>query len=430
MMVSMKYPKVLIVSADPLEGNSQTSITLSNIWSEWRKDCIFDFVISQPVKQQNAQPNMYFLPLDRQPLLKIAKGSLGKKINVGMKKEDQQDAFDKKSTLKKHIRQWAYSLIDRSGIWLKDKDYAVVREFAPEVIYTMGSSVSTMRVCITLAQKLSVPIIMHFMDNWPECVQWAKNPLLRNYKKSLERWLDKVYTYSKCALTISEEMAQAYEKKTGIKHISLMNSINIEFWQNVKYEEHDHFVFAYAGGMHLGRFDTLLGIGNKLHELNQIENKNYKLVIYTDMDSKYVHSLSETELKEVEIRGKVKHDDLKKVYREADVLILAEGLKEDKITNLFAKYSISTKTAEYLVSGKPILYVGDSSRALPRYLERNDAAVVVTQLGGLQDGIEMLTKRSESLCQNAFLLAKKNHDKNKVNAILQNAINISKGKCI
>ena len=289
----------------------------------------------------------------------------------------------------------------------------------------MGSTITVLKVACMISDRINRNIILHFMDNWPETIQWGDNYWLTGYQKQLRKWLKKTYSRSQCALTISEDMALDYERITGIKHFLLMNSVNVDSWRCTPRRLNNCINLVYAGGLHLGRDKTLLDVYRRLVRLSNSEMK-YKLTIYTNKKTVSASELSEySDGNILVVKDAVTRDKLIKAYEDADILLLAESVVVDSTIERFAKYSISTKTAEYLATGKPILYIGSKTRALAKYLMKYNSAAVIENTDQLNEALDFIIENYDKLSRNAVQLAYLNHDERKLNSNLITAINYS-----
>ena len=422
------YPKVLIITGNSMAGKTQTAITLRNIWKNWPSDKLLEIVIGETPINNDSRGNSFFLPLKRQPLSYLAKSGMASSLNKELKTNEKNiETSHQLSTksFKEKTRQYMYCFIDRSYIGLKKNDLEIIKSFNPDIIYTMGSTVTVLKVANIISNKINISIILHFMDNWPETIQWGENNWLNGYQKLLRRWLKRTYKRSKCALTISEEMAHDYEEQTGIIHFPLMNTVNVEYWRCDKRRINTCINLVYAGGLHLGRDKTLLEIYRTIENSNNLERK-CKLTIYTNTKLGSASELLEcSDGNALIVKDAVPHEELIKVYAEADILLLAEAVEVDNTTETFARYSISTKTAEYLATGKPILYIGSKTRALAKYLLKNKAAAVIECVDHLNEAIEYIFINYDEISHNAVQLAYLNHDEKKIHTKLIDAINYS-----
>ena len=418
-----EHPKILIISNSSMRDRSQTAITLRNIFQNWPREKLMELSTSDAVSG-SSKIAYYSLPNIRQPFATLAKTKFVRKVNIEMKKSCNRKIGAQNISLKHDIRQWLFSIIDRSPLLLVRDDFEAIKSFAPNVVYTMGSSVTQMKLAIRVATTFKIPIIPHFMDNWPESIQWQSNHLLRGYRKSLDYWLKRVYEHTRCALTISDEMAAEYERVTGVKHIALMNSIDCDYWGCTVKDPGSEILFVYAGGLHLNRESVLLEIAERLDMVSRKVKKACLMRVYTNSEPALLQTTKNW--RSIKILKSVPNENLKEIYNSADVLILVESLDSNKSLEVFTKYSISTKTAEYLATGKPILYIGPAERTLTKYLKQNNVATVITDCENLSDAMEKIVlELGDSRILDSVLLARKNHNQKNLNSILLHAIELN-----
>ena len=416
-MDNNRFPRVLIVTSDSMRSSSQTSLTLKNFWGKWPEDKLFFFVIGSP-KNDSIADNEYFLPASRRPVMRLAAFAGGKKINISLKTDIGVDN-NRRSSRKQILRQFMYSLTDISPIKLNKEDLKSIDSFCPDVIYTMGSSVTTMKVAQILSKHYNIKILIHVMDNWPISIQWSGNPLLRRYQKRLTKQIVSIYKKSGLGLTIGYEMAEEYFRRFHIRQIPLMNPVNISEWKcEEKPIDLNNLVFVYAGGLHLNRYKTITAIAESLKRINESEGCGHTLIVYTDLSKREAEILRETKIRELDIRAAVNQKELHCVYSMSDILVLAENIEYDEVSDSFARYSISTKTAEYLAAEKPVIYVGNESRALYHYLKSHNAAVTVSDLKQIDSALKETIENREELCKCARDLAEQEHDGSTVNSRL------------
>jgi len=348
------------------------------------------------------------------------------KLNSKMKTSKDDEEYDNKIKSKKeNFRQLLYALVDQSPLLLKKQDYLRIADFGPEVVYTMGSSITLLKCSYKISEYLGIPIIPHFMDNWVECIQWQNNSLLAQYRRCLDTWVKNVYSRTHCALTIGQDMADYYEKKTGIKHRALMNSIDVEFWHSNSLPPQNEVRFVYAGGLHLER-DTVLGeIAQQLNRVSEILNKECYLDVYTnDRDAKSFKKKFGT-IRNVNIHSYVPKETLVQVYEHSNVLLLIESLDINTREFEFSKYSISTKMAEYLASGRLIMLIGPKESSSYKYLSANNAAIVIDDIDSLSEAMADSVDENivETIINNAKNLADRNHNSLKTGILLREIVN-------
>lgn len=368
----MSYPRVLMINEQSIEKNNATGITLRSLWNSWPKENIME-IYMDPREIKRKYLHIEGMTPAFNPLRKLALLKIFSRTNQHLKnKTIPQDFKTSKIFLKTWIRQLLVVIADSFSVSLNSNQNRKLEEFRPQVIYTLGASVSTLKLAYKISLKYEIPIVFHYMDNWVEYIQWEKNPMIKWYKNTLQKWHYRCMEKVKTAIAISPIMKNEYEKKFKKKYYVLMNSVNlkdlkIESFKARKNNRH----FIYAGGLHLKRSKALKEFAEVLKEIGNGDT----LDIYTKNNSpeyrKYFNNLP------VVFYEAISHNDIKKIYDIADVLVHAE-VRNDILLGYF-KYSISTKIPEYLATGKPVIFYGPKEMGLYSYLEENDVAFLASE---------------------------------------------------
>lgn len=273
-----KCPRVLIVNAQSMYKKNATGITLQSIWSGWDADCLFE-VYSDPVvmDQCNQRIKSYCIPPSH--IIQFSRGKVAQSINSNIKAASTQQSSNNK--IKSYLRQFAVCTLDSISVKLDKSTIDAIRDFHPQVIYTLGASVSIMRLVNQLSMQLNIPVIMHFMDNWAEHIQWEDNPLLSLYKSSLKKKMLACIKRCKLVVTISSSMAEAYHEKFQKETLVLMNTVDLSKFKGPASKPTGITHFVYAGGLHLDRWKALKEIAEAIKET---DGKGI-LDIFTSKDS-------------------------------------------------------------------------------------------------------------------------------------------------
>lgn len=409
-----KCPRVLIVNAQSMYKKNATGITLQSIWSGWDADCLFE-VYSDPVvmDQCNQRIKSYCIPPSY--IIRFSRGKAAQSINSNIKAASTQQSSNNK--IKSYLRQFAVCTLDSISVKLDKSTIDAIRDFHPQVIYTLGASVSIMRLVNQLSMQLNIPVIMHFMDNWAEHIQWEDNPLLSLYKSSLKKKMLACIKRCKLVVTISSSMAEAYHEKFQKETLVLMNTVDISRFKGLTSKDTGVIHFVYAGGLHLDRWKALREIALSIQQTN---GKGI-LDIFTSKDNIELYR-SGFETLPVAFYEAVPHERIDEVYQKADVLVHTE-IESENLKGFF-KYSISTKIPEYLATGKPILFYGPRDMKLFEYLLQNQVALTAGTKEELYECVKRLVSDEDftEMCENARCLAEKNHCASENQIKLYNAI--------
>ena len=138
--------------------------------------------------------------------------------------------------------------------------------------------------------------------------------------------------------------------------------------------------------------------------------EDLRLDVYSgETDEKILGAL--TEENGIVFHGSVSSQEVNRIISVSRLVVHTESFTPEMIGRV--RYSVSTKIADLLASGRCIFAYGPAEVASVNYLRENDAACVVTDRAALTEALkEILNDREKRLkyIQNAKALAKKNHD--------------------
>lgn len=410
--------RVLIVGAGIIEKQNAAGITLKSIFSE------FDSKLFMGLDwgSTDDSDNQTLMPIRHLNFTLFSFGRLltkdcFKRISHRMKKEETAASVSKGSTQKpgnwrifiKWLRQWIALLPASSKVHLSKEDVAQIKAFAPQVIYTVGETVTALRLAYVISKKLEIPIVIHFMDNWKHSVEWASNPLLKGYQRRLSKYCDLCCSRSTNCIAIGDRMAEIYKQENGIPHSVIMNSVDVSAFSCESRESDGTLRFVYAGGLHLGRDQALRAIGECIDCICKETGSQADFSIYTSSENIETHAEQFKHLKNTRICNAVPHERIIEVYKQSDILVHVESSELE--CNEFFKFSVSTKISEYLATGRTILFFGPKNISLFGFLAQNKLAYTVSDTHELRKVItEMFKGMENEFSQNARKYAEKHFD--------------------
>lgn len=412
--------RILIVGADILNQQNATGITLRSIFEGVDSTMLLGITWGQKKDSMStaALPvRMIRLPYQALSAGNVLDNAQMKQISRRIRKAEVRKlpapAQGRNVSLIrrciKNVRQWIALLPARSGVKIASEHWDTIRAFAPQVIYTVGESVTVLRLAYIISCKLDIPIVMHFMDNWKHSIEWASNSLLKNYQKMLTKWCNMCYTRTTECIAIGEKMAQVYERETGISHKVIMNSVDTEKFACESRIYDGNTRFLYAGGLHLGRDKALYTIGKCIDKVCEKTGKAALLSIYTSSENIELFQEQFSDLKCIRLCPAIPHDRIGELYGQADVLIHVES--NELGNNEFFKYSVSTKISEYLATGKPIVFFGSEDIFLHTFLKKEELAYTTSTYDELYITItNCIQGRVNDYAQTAQRYARENFD--------------------
>lgn len=427
-----KEPRILIVNGQSIYDNNATGITLRSIVSRFDVKNVKEVYYSnEKGSQHDKEIESFKLDSSTVPLNCFVRRIIGRRgidnYNKSIKNLDVRSKEGAKN-IKVLIKSFLLGFINASPIKIKDKDIIrIIDDFSPEIVYTLGADIIPLRLASFFSKRYDIPIMIHYMDNWPE-TKYTLHFILRPFRGLLIRLLNVIQKENPIALVISEKMATAYNKRFApVLHFAIMNSIDIisdSSITNIGNNHNDKVILAYLGGLHLNRYKQLVQVEKAIINHNKRNHSNeVRLLIYTSEEDKNKYE-DEFDLNYVEFKDYVPHERVFNEYQKADILVHIESFDHKLID--YTKYSLSTKISEYMFAGKPILLYAPKELAVYQYVSESNCGICVETFDELQNAIEEMAindKRRLMLGSEGRKKAMKNHTTEAAYQILLNACN-------
>ncbi|MEG0380660.1 MAG: hypothetical protein RR603_03060 [Kurthia sp.] len=328
---------------------------------------------------------------------------LAGRINGSLKKVASSTPSDSgNKNLKSSIRRLGIYALDCLPMHISRRIDSLIESFRPTVIYTMAGSVRAMRLVIAISKKYSLPVVVHYMDDWPH-ESFVENSIVASmYWKQLRHMNRAMLAQTKHILAISPLMAKEYSKEYCIPASFIGCPTERTFFNLSNNEDSDHVSAIYAGGMHLGRWKSLSLIGNELKAFGERNDLPVSFDVYSP--KKDIEEYGDCFDSYVSMHEAIPHEQIPGALRNHNLLIHAESLDKDS-HSFYARLSVSTKIAEYLASGIRILFLGPKGSALSDMLATNGLAYIAGNASDLPETFELiksdLNKRNQSIQENA-----------------------------
>lgn len=169
----------------------------------------------------------------------------------------------------------------------------------------------------------------------------------------------------------------------------------------------------YTGNLLIGRFDSLVLLSNALQTLNEGAEVPEATVVADIYTATALMDAERARLSPyIRLHDPVPPAEVKRLQKDADVLLLLEALKPpyEKISRL----SFSAKLTDYLHAGRCILALLPPDNATREYLTTHRAALCVSDPASLVGALRDLCTQpglSDTFARASYDLGRKNHDK-------------------
>ncbi len=275
------------------------------------------------------------------------------------------------------LRETAWLL----GRWNSDCLNQWIDSFAPDVILV---SLADNGFLPDLARKVAK------RKNIPVCVYSTENYIFKNYNYITRRpslfyslfygWLNLTYRrlepYVKQGIFNSPMLAETYRGRYCYPCHCIFNHSEIDFIP--KFRVGDPPRVAYLGNLGVGRHMPLIEIANTLADMIP----GTKLNIYGKLPEDLAAEKALLECPDIHYCGFVPYRDVIQVIHESDLLVHAE--QEDPFWSKDLKYAFSTKIADSVCSGTPLLMYARADLAGTDFLIRRNCAFVARSTSELR----------------------------------------------
>jgi len=415
--------RILVITRSAWRNDNNTGNTMSNIFANFNNAEIYSMSFRSETpdngiaKKNFSISEMQFLSYFR------------KKSEIGIiSKEECCTADSVKenhiySTVKKknnNFLMFVRELLWSVAPWKNKNLDNYLDEVVPDIVFMpVFGCWYPHKVLKYIKNYTNAAIVLFHADDYYTLKQFSFSPLFWIYRFILRKWIRKSVKISDANYAISEKQRVEYEKIFK-KNFKLLFKGH-DFCNRNEYSIHNEpLKLLFTGNISSGRYKSLAQIGYALDKINANEKKA-ELDIYTLTPFNKEMKKMFSSCKSINIKGAVSADEVKKLQKEADILVHVESF--DLKNKLSVRLSFSTKIVDYLHQGKSIFAVGPADVASMEYLITNNAAITATSEREIYEKIKTLVEDRNLLkkySSNAWNCGLKNH---KIDVIKKNLYN-------
>jgi glycosyltransferase involved in cell wall biosynthesis len=381
--VSSLYPRVLLVNVQPISRRFAAGIVMGNLFRGWPPDRIAQVYRDDSEPDTTVCPCSWRLKVEDVPMPRWLQRQAAKQKRApeAQPRVAVPGGMQRPQT---RPRSWTYGVA--KTVFLRYAKYApysippaICREvtaFEPDVIYSILESRRITHVALDFAQRLSLPLVPHFMDDWMATPASPHSRLLEKWaRRDLTLKTLRLLRDAPVRLTISEYMAAAYERRYGYEFLPFSNCIDLEQLPAIRAgtEGRRTLRIGFAGRLHLGRADALVDVVAAMEALST-EGIETELVLYRHDAN---DALPNRILQSPQVRFADAREEalLETSGREVDAFLHVDTFEE--VAGRYSRYSVSAKLPWYLAAGVPLFAYGAEYLGSIRFLREQQCAVVV-----------------------------------------------------
>lgn len=405
------FPRVLILSNDPLSKESGNGRSLGNFFQGWPREKLANLHTNrQSLDLIDAQ---YFFLSDamvKNHLLHFKKPGEVEFYPLTVKATDPSVSSRavKKNPLTCLIRDGLW----RSGLYSSKALKKWIADFHPEIVLLQAGDFPFMfDWARKIAKKQHAKLVIfntedYYFKTWNYMGKEAGHSKLypwlhSRFKKSFSR---AIKSTSLCLYHFSglEELYHQTFPKVPSQTIYVSSDVSYPPYQ----AKNGIFKAVYAGNLSGGRFKALDEIAEVLHQ-NALP---YEFEVYgRAVKEEGFEAFAQSPF--LHYKGETSYNEVSQALEDADLVVHAVSF--DPFQNKDRQNEFSSKIPDCLSSGRPFLVYAPESLGFVHYLQDNHCAFVATNRSELSKLLLRLVNDiafRESLLPNAALISKQNHN--------------------
>jgi glycosyltransferase involved in cell wall biosynthesis len=310
----------------------------------------------------------------------------------------------------------------RAARWRTGELNTWVDDFSPDVVFLVGGEYTfAYDIARYVAKRRAVPLVVFLGDDWYIVSRFSLSPLFWLQKALIRRTMRRVVGSAARLFSACDSMGEEYRRVFGVECTTLLTACGRIEPAPVS-GARTPVELSYLGKVSLGRWTTLRRIGEALRDINARQQRAILRTYSIErLDSRMVKRLSIPGA--MEFMGGLNAVEVGQVIAKSDILVHVESM--DKVNRKLTRLSLSGKIPDYLASGRCILVAGPAEVASIRYIQDNDAGMVVSDMETLRGNIETLISSPElrrRYALNGLRLAQRRHDSKIVTDLLQTTL--------
>ena len=381
-------PKILIISHNPLTTYESMGKTFSTLLGSFASDEICQLYIYPTIPNLDSC-NSYFRITDKDVLQSYYSFRVrGRIVEPNMAQSEmfenaEDEQLYRNPNNKKSSIMLARDLMWKCSRWYNAELKSWLEEQKPDCIFAApGAAMFLYDIAMKISKELQIPIASYLCDEFyfiEETGTALRKERLRLLKKKIEEYMSKT-TH---VITICDELKDLYTSRFHRPMTTIMTGSSFPISKNVRVAEKPTSI-TYLGNIRCNRYKSIAEIGRALTELNSEGGTDYHINVYTGEKDKQILGELRT-VETIHLKGFVSGKKFYDVLHNAEFLLHTESFEEDYIEAV--KNSVSTKIADSLGSGVPLLAYGPSCIASMGHLIRNDCAITITEEKDLKSSL-------------------------------------------
>ena len=267
--------------------------------------------------------------------------------------------------------------------WNTPKLNEWLEKFDPQCVFlSFSDDFFILEIALYVAEKFDIPIVSSTGDDYYFNDRFSLSPFYHIYRSKYKKLNRKVFARPGSAIYIGDKIRDKYNAEFGLggETIYLASGVQRQPFRPIDTVSPK---ILYCGNIRLGRDRSLIDVARALKEIN----KDYKLTVYSNEDDPGIISRMTRE-SAIDYRGSAPYATVKREMENCDIAVIVEGFAEKDVRTV--RYSVSTKVADSVASGRFILTYGGAECGAVEQMRRLGCGLVCVSRDELVSGLKRL----------------------------------------
>lgn len=415
---SKKKYKGLVIAHNPLSTQTNNGKTYASLLSEFSKEQLCQIYATDLKPDFEIAGSFY--KISEKSVIRNKRNIIGGEVFANDVNNDETERISPNvggvHKLKKLMQSFTYTWTGqavRSWLWgnksLLNADLRNwIEKEKPDFVFWGNGNINAMvNLVLQICKEYKLPLIVNLGDDYFSR-GYTANIFYDCYQKKLKNIFSQIAKLAEVIIVCSDRMGERLKKQFGGNYLVAMNSVDRDRIFEEKKINKNNIDMVYTGNVGIGRWKTLVQVGQVLNRLSKEWNIHLEIYTGEDLDAKVIASLNQQPC--IKLCGAVYGEELHKVRENADIMLFVETF--EKKHKKLLETAVSTKVPEYLNTRRAILAVGPEYSAAIDYYKKNDVAEVVTSMEEIEKAIRRLLESDDKAAERikrGYTLVEKEH---------------------
>lgn len=423
----MSFPRCLIISHNVIGENGNMGKTLRAYFENWPTDKLAQLYFHSEVPTTGLCQR-YFRVTDvdlvkalwrfKRPGTALGTEDIEYEAATTRVDEGSVAAWYQRGRQRKPWIYFARNALWSLGQWKSRRLDEWIREFAPDVIfYASGDYTFSFRIAQYISKKYGIPLVTSVVDDYYFYRKDTKGILAKWNTRHFRAVMQQTMDMSSYVLYVHPAMQRKYKEKFLAPSDVLYANAPL---YDVPVNREGPACVSYMGGLSLNRYLALKEIGQVLLKL--VPDGSVLLDVYSSERNPEIlkHMTQENGIC---FKGQISFEKVQQTIQNSDIVVMAETCDPEILERI--RYSLSTKVAECLGSGRCLLAYGPAEAGSIGYLLEHNAGCVATTHQELETQLKKILFAPEvrkAYADGQKVLAMKHHTQQRNHEILFRAL--------